>query len=211
MMNKSKIFYLAVSIGLAIFFTACNDQANMNKPSAPEVVSGKISPPASQNQAAPVDNANKKTEIPVKEMVMPEAKPEVQTEEAALADEKTDYYDAQGKIDPFLPLIQEKTEEPQPVIDDNPQRILTPLEKIELSQIRLVAVIVMEKKRIAMVEEATGKGYEVSIGTLIGKNQGRVTEINDSSITITELVKDFKGKLKEQTQEIKLHKNDDEE
>ena len=69
----------------------------------------------------------------------------------------------------------------------------------------------MGKKRIAMVEEATGKGYEVSIGTFIGKNQGKVTEINGSSITVTELVKDFKGKLKEQTQEIKLHKNDDEE
>jgi len=207
-MNKSKIFYLTVSIGLAIFFIACNDQANMNKSSAPEVVSGKILPPVQQNQTAPADM---KTEIPVKEMVMPDAKQEVQIEEPVLTNEKAEYYDAQGKIDPFLPLIQEKTEESKPVIDDNPQRNLTPLEKIELSQIRLVAVIIMEKKRIAMVEEATGKGYEVSIGTFIGKNQGKVTEINDSSIMVTELVKDFKGKLKEQTQEIKLHKNDDEE
>jgi type IV pilus assembly protein PilP len=69
----------------------------------------------------------------------------------------------------------------------------------------------MEKKRIAMVEEATGKGYEITIGTFIGRNQGKVTEIKDSSIVVTELIKDFKGKLKEQTQEIKLHKNDDEE
>ena len=107
----------------------------MNKPSAPEVVSGKISPPASQNQTAPADM---KTEIPVKEMATPEAKHEVQIEEPVLTDEKAEYYDAQGKIDPFLPLIQEKTEEPQPVIDDNPQKILTPLEKIELSQIALL-------------------------------------------------------------------------
>ena len=142
---------------------------------------------------------------------MPEAHNEGRTEGPSLTEEKAEYYDAKGKIDPFLPLIQEKIEEPQPFTDDSPQRILTPLEKIELSQIRLVAVIIMEKKRIAMVEEATGKGYEITIGTFIGRNQGKVTEIKNSSIVVTELVKDFKGKLKEQTQEIKLHKNDDEE
>ena len=203
-MNTSKISFLAVSIGLAILCIACNDQAS--KPSAPEVVSGKISPPVHQEPTAPVEL---KTEIP--SQAMPEANNEGQIEGSSLIEEKAEYYDAKGKIDPFLPLIQEKIEEPQPVADDSPQRILTPLEKIELSQIRLVAVIIMEKKRIAMVEEATGKGYEITIGTFIGGNQGKVTEIKDSSIVVTELVKDFKGKLKEQTQEIKLHKNDDEE
>jgi type IV pilus assembly protein PilP len=205
-MNTSKISFLAVSIGLAILCIACNDQANMSKPSAPEVVSGKISPPVHQEPTAPVEL---KTEIP--SQAMPEANNAGQIEGSSLIEEKAEYYDAKGKIDPFLPLIQEKIEQPQPAADDSPQRILTPLEKIELGQIRLVAVIIMEKKRIAMVEEATGKGYEITIGTFIGRNQGKVTEIKDSSIVVTELVKDFKGKLKEQTQEIKLHKNDDEE
>lgn len=205
-MNTSKFFFLAVSIGLAMLCIACNDQANMSKPSAPEGVSGKISPPVHQDQTAP---AAFKTEIPPQ--AMPEANNEAQIEEPLLVEEKVEYYDAKGGIDPFLPLIQEKIEEPQPAAEDSPQRILTPLEKIELSQIRLVAVIIMEKKRIAMVEEATGKGYEITIGTFIGRNQGKVTEIKDSSIVVTELVKDFRGKLKEQTQEIKLHKNDDEE
>ncbi len=204
-MNTSKISFLVVLIGLAILCIACNDQANISEPSAPEVVSGKIFPPVHQDQTAP---AELKTEIPAR--AMPEASNQGQIE-PLLIEEKAEYYDAKGKIDPFLPLIQEKIEEPQPAADDSPQRILTPLEKIELSQIRLVAVIIMEKKRIAMVEEATGKGYEITIGTFIGRNQGTVTEIKDSSIVVTELVKDFKGKLKEQTQEIKLHKNDDEE
>jgi type IV pilus assembly protein PilP len=143
--------------------------------------------------------------------------PETVSEQPSLAVEKekgTDavLYDASGKIDPFLPLIQEKPEEePTPVVDNGPARILTPLEKIELSQIRLVAVVILKDRRIAMVEEATGKGYEVGIGTYIGKNQGRVTEINSSSIAVTELVKDFKGRLKENVQEIKLHKIDGEE
>lgn len=124
---------------------------------------------------------------------------------------KKDHYDSQGKIDPFKPLIQDKPEETVVANDNKPKRILTPLEKIDLSQIRLVAVILMKNKKIAMVEESSGKGYEVGIGTFIGKNQGRVSEILSSSIVVKELVKDFRGQLKEQTQEIKLNKISDEE
>jgi type IV pilus assembly protein PilP len=188
-------------------FVACSDQANMDRSPAPEVVSGKIPPSLSQNQTAA---SEKKIEIPVKDVATPEVPNDIQAQASVTNDEKIEHYDAGGKPDPFLPLLQEKAEESQHVNDDTPQRILTPLEKIELGQIRLVAVVIMESKKIAMVEEATGKGYEVTIGTFIGKNQGKVTEINDSSIIVTELVKDFKGKLKEQIQEIKLHKNDEE-
>ncbi len=207
-MRKNKIFVLTIAIGLVFFFVACKDQTNTNRSSAPEIVSGKIPPPVDQSQVVP---AEKKNENPVNNIAVPEAKNETQTQETGVNDDKIEHYDARGKIDPFLPLLQEKAEESQLVKDDNPQRTLTPLEKIELGQIRLVAVIIMGNKKLAMVEEATGKGYEVTIGTFIGKNQGKVTEIKDSSIMVTELVKDFKGKLKEQTQEIKLHKNDDEE
>ncbi len=207
-MYKSKTFFFIILICLLLFFSACNDQASVNKSSAPEGVSGKIPPPVTQN---PTANIEKKTEIPREDLKPAEIKNDLLAQEPLKDNEKTEFYDPQGKIDPFLPLFQEKAEESKPAIDDQPQRILTPLEKIELSQIRLVAVVIMGNKRIAMVEEATGKGYEVSIGTFIGKNQGKITEINDGSVVVTELVKDFKGKLKEQTQEIKLHKNDDEE
>lgn len=61
-----------------------------------------------------------------------------------------------------------------------------------------------------MVEEASGKGYEVGIGTYIGKNQGKVFEIRKDSIVVKELVKDYQGRLKEQVKEIKLHKLDGE-
>jgi len=206
-MYKSKFVFFAILLCLLMFSSACNDQENINRLPAPGVVSGKIPPAVPQNQ---IPDANKKVEVATEVIKPNEDKTDAQMQEPLTDIEKAEYYDSHGKIDPFVPLIQEKTEDSSAANDDQPQRILTPLEKIELSQIRLVAVIVMDKRRIAMVEESTGKGYEVSIGTFIGKNQGKVTEINDSSIIITELVKDFKGKLKEQTQEIKLHKNDEE-
>jgi len=188
---------------------ACDDQPPATKKSAPDEVSGKISQPVVQNKPSKNDQITKgepKVEAGIESVhhvseQKPEPRPDVQ---------KKEHYDSQGKIDPFKPLIQDKPEESKPVVDDRPKRILTPLEKIELSQIRLVAVIIMKNKKIAMVEEANGKGYEVGIGTYIGKNRGKVSEIKNSSIVIKELVKDYKGRLKEQVQEIKLHKIDNE-
>ena len=142
-----------------------------------------------------------------------QAKSEQVTEELAKREqavEKKTGYDPLGRVDPFLSLIQEKEEpiDAIPDIEEKPKRMLTPLEKIELSQIRLVAVVLMKNRQIAMVEEATGKGYEIKIGTYIGKNGGQVSKINQNSIIITEHVKDYKGKRKERFQEIKIHKKE---
>ncbi|MCP3942164.1 MAG: pilus assembly protein PilP [Desulfobacteraceae bacterium] len=113
-------------------------------------------------------------------------------------------YDSTGKLNPFLPLFQEK-EVVNLDIDEKPKRMLTPLEKIDLSQIKLVAVILMKKRQLAMVEETTGKGYEVRLGTYMGKNSGQVSKINQSSIVVKEYVKDYKGKRQVHFREIKLH------
>jgi type IV pilus assembly protein PilP len=80
---------------------------------------------------------------------------------------------------------------------------------LELSQVKLVAVVEMPGKTIAMVEEAGGKGYEVSIGTYIGPNGGRVTSITREGIKIEEEVKDYQGKRRKRYEEIKFHKSED--
>ncbi|WP_299978573.1 pilus assembly protein PilP [Desulfobacula sp.] len=219
MMSKSKIILLTLAFCFVFLIVACDDQPHATKESAPSVVSGKIIQPVIQNKPGKPEKIDKKIELSPKNNEIPEIKPKVedgvenvhQVSEQEPDRQEKEHYDSQGKIDPFKPLIQDKPEETMPIVDKGPKRILTPLEKIELSQIRLVAVIVMKNKRIAMVEEANGKGYEVGIGTYIGKNRGKVSEIKKSSIVITELVRDFKGKLKEQAQEIKLHKIDNEE
>ncbi len=119
-------------------------------------------------------------------------------------------YDSKGRLNPFLPLLQKKeqTGVTTPVDDGKPKRILTPLEKMDLGQIKLVAVILMKNRQLAMVEESTGKGYEVRIGTYMGKNSGQVSKINQSSIVVKEYVKDYKGKRQAHFREIKLHKKE---
>ena len=213
MMHKPRISFLILVFSLVFFIVACDEQPQeKRKESKPKVVSGKISQPIIQEKVQ--KDTHKKAAV-FKSELQPETVVglkdiEEKSDEQKLDEQKKDRYDSQGKIDPFKPLIQEKPEV-KAVVDKGPKRILTPLEKIDINQIRLVAVIIMKNKQIAMVEEANGKGYEVGIGTYMGKNQGRVTEIKNSSIIIKELVKDFKGKLKERVQEIKLHKIDNEE
>ncbi|SDT87135.1 pilus assembly protein PilP [Desulfobacula phenolica] len=225
----SKIILL-ILCGLIFLLFACDDPPPVKAKLTPDVVSGKISQSIVQNKLEKDHKKNKlnlKAGLTSKTEPIPKANPTTKTEpipkDESLAEknhkvseinsdmEKERHYDFKGKTDPFKPLIQDKPEENMPIVDDRPKRILTPLEKIDLNQIRLVAVIVMKDRQIAMVEEATGKGYEVAIGTYIGKNQGRVSEIKNNSIVIKELVRDYKGRPKERVQEIKLHKNDNEE
>ena len=170
---RSKIGILILAFCLLFLFAACDDKPKAKKKTSSNVISGKITPPKvqkkPQNQKPEKTVETKKADAVQNKDHLVKKEPEILP-----ATHKTEHYNSQGKIDPFKPLIQDKPEE-KFVKRTRPKRILTPLEKIELSQIRLVAVILMKNKQIAMVEEASGKGYEVGIGTYIGKNEGRVS------------------------------------
>lgn len=123
------------------------------------------------------------------------------------------FYIAKGKTDPFEPLIKEKppVEEPKETIEEDnvPQRVLTPLEKLDFSQMKLVAILNKEAGSVAMVQEASGKGYIVNIGTYIGRSSGQVVSIEKDKLVIQEKVKDYKGNVVDRFQELKLNKIDD--
>ena len=119
------------------------------------------------------------------------------------------YYTGEGKVDPFDPLIKDAPppEKRVEVVEkEMPRRILTPLEKLDFSQMKLVAVMGREFGNIAMVQESGGKGYLVDIGTYIGKNSGQVVAIEKDKLLIQEQVKDYKGNTVERFQEMKLNK-----
>ena len=136
-------------------------------------------------------------------------KPEV--EKGIQVSQSQPAYSAAGKINPFLPLIQggaaAKEEEKKP------ERELTPLEKLDLSQLQLVAIVgsAGEGEDFAMVQEASGKGYIVQKGTYIGTNSGIVTRIGKEKIIIEESYTDFKGEDKNRKREMKLQKQDNKE
>ena len=99
-------------------------------------------------------------------------------------------YNPAGKPDPFKPfLLLTPVREPRTVP-------LTPLQKYEISQLKLVAILSMREGNTALVEDATGKGYFVKKGTLIGKNDGKVARILKDRVIVEEVYLDVLGQKK---------------
>lgn len=116
-------------------------------------------------------------------------------------------YNPAGKIDPFEPLFKEKAEETAAKKTQRKRRApQTPLERIDLGQLKLVAIITAASGNRALVEESSGKGYVIKRGTYIGMNAGRVADIQNDKVLVEEEYEDVFGKLKVQTKELKLPK-----
>ena len=114
-------------------------------------------------------------------------------------------FDTKGKIDPFGPLFQEKPVSAKK--KKNKKRIpQTPLERIDLSQLKLVGIILASSGNRALVEESSGKGYVIKKGTYIGVNSGKVVKIKKEKVVVEEEFEDVFGKTKLRQREIKLPK-----
>jgi len=116
-------------------------------------------------------------------------------------------YNPKGKIDPFEPLFKEKKVVAQTEVKKKKKRIpRTPLERIDLSQLKLVAIVLAKSGNRAMVEEASGKGYVISTGTYIGTNSGKVVKIDKDRVVVAEEVEDVTGNVSIRNSELKLPK-----
>ena len=119
----------------------------------------------------------------------------------------TRIYDPKQRIDPFMPVFGVKKEDTESNERKRKKRIpQTPLERISLDQLKLVAIIRASTGNRALVEDAMGKGYIIRNGTYIGLNSGMVTQINANSVIVEEEVENFKGEFALQSTEIKLQK-----
>lgn len=88
-------------------------------------------------------------------------------------------YSPAGKRDPFTPLINSlrKTATPKYI----PK---TELEKYQLDQFRLIAVLVVQGKPRAMVKAPDGKSYLVVKGKKIGRFGGEVVDIQTKVVEV---------------------------
>ncbi len=224
-------FFIRIAIcllGLLFLFAGCQDKAGeLEKTSA--VVSQKIStevqkvaPPEPEvKEASPVAVPSKtlsaqtqKGLVETKTMTKPLAE---SFDTQKLIPDLALGYDSRGKVDPFVPLVKEepvkveKTELIDAKGDVREKRTKTPLEKIELSQLELKAIIMAPSGNKALVEEANGKGYIIRKGTYIGRNDGKVLKILKDKIVVEELTENHEGKMITREKEIKLPKHPGEE
>lgn len=127
-------------------------------------------------------------------------KPPAQTAKAAGAAPKNT--PPSGKVEP--PQVKMEAAEPRPTtaakIGRDPFRPFTvtaraniqrrdnlsPLERFEIGQLKLVGVVWDVSHPTALVEDSSGLGYTVRIGTPIGANDGKVKAIAPHGIIIEE-------------------------
>jgi type IV pilus assembly protein PilP len=108
-------------------------------------------------------------------------------------------YDPTGKRDPFRPFnlkVEKKSEVP-------PEE-LTPLQRYNLSQLKLTAVIYDSEKGtgIAMVEAPDKKGYNIIVGSEIGG--GRVVRITETDVQVEMSYEDFYGNTEKRIETLKI-------
>jgi type IV pilus assembly protein PilP len=109
-------------------------------------------------------------------------------------------YDPVGKRDPFRPPRANQT--------NLAGEARTPLQRYDIGQLRLVAVIYEAAAPRAVVEDDAGLGYIVRVGTPIGANGGAVKAIERGKVRVEEESIDFYGDR--QTSEVVMELATDE-
>ncbi len=112
---------------------------------------------------------------------------QAQPSDAGLTNGESDYfaYSPKGRRDPFKPLIQKKEKIATKKMG-RPEKLKGPLEKFELSQYRLIALMVVKGVPRAMVKAPDGKSYTVKVGAYIGINDGFVRKIETKVVALDE-------------------------
>jgi len=153
---------------------------------------GTAPPPVAPKAKTPVAERKKAQPVQVAE--------EVQQKEAAKKEEPEFSYNPVGKTDPFRPFIQ-LTAEKTPK-----SGFLTPLQKYDISQLRLVAIITHPEGSVALVEDQQGRGYLLRRGTAIGRHEGKVKVIHKDRVIVEEAYSDVLGQAKVNEISLFLHR-----
>ena len=102
-------------------------------------------------------------------------------------DENVYTYNPIGKRDPFRSFISGPR--------DNDIRSPTPLQRWDIDQFLLVGIVWGIDQPKAMVEDPENQNHVLEIGTYIGRNWGKVTQVTSDSVVITEEYQTIEGEL----------------
>ncbi|MDQ6970623.1 MAG: pilus assembly protein PilP [Mariprofundus sp.] len=95
--------------------------------------------------------------------------------------------------DPFASYLARVTAHNQVISDQAPSqqssRKREKLESFDLDSLRLVAIFSMGGERVAMIEDSSAKGYIIRRGNYLGKNNGQIEKITDSTVFLVEEVR----------------------
>jgi Tfp pilus assembly protein PilP len=81
---------------------------------------------------------------------------------------------------------------------------LSPLEQLELGQLKVTGIVWDIKAPKAMIEDNAGFGYIAQVGTPIGNNEGKIKAIYRDEVVVEEFYSDFYGAKKKRDISLKL-------
>ncbi len=99
-------------------------------------------------------------------------------------------YNPTGAPDPFQPPRENLA------VEGRGKARVLPLEQFEVSDYELVGIVFGPGIKKAMIQDLTGKGFLVTVGTGIGKRGGRIISIGTREIVVEEPYTDFLGRKK---------------
>ena len=80
------------------------------------------------------------------------------------------------------------------LVQEKEQRNVSELQRFELGALTLVGVVAGTATPMALIEDPSGKGHTIKIGSLMGKHFGQVKQIRRGEIDVQEEFRDFTGK-----------------
>lgn len=113
--------------------------------------------------------------------------------------------DKDGLVDPFRPR---KIELPKQAagsgIRPDLNRAREPLEAYPIENLRMVGTLSQKKEIFALIKTPDNNLFRVKQGNYLGQNFGRITEIDEGSVKLKEIVQDGSGDWTERTSTLQL-------
>lgn len=151
---------------------------------------GEAAPPVASKPAPSTASAVVPKAPPVE--VAPPAAPIKQEEPAPFQ------YNPEGRRDPFKSIIVASGKR-------NTPENLPPLQRKELSEMKLIGIVWGGFGYGAVIQTSDGKGYPVRKGTRIGLNNGVISQITNKEMVVEEKYLDIFGETKVRSVVIELH------
>lgn len=107
-------------------------------------------------------------------------------------------YDPSGRRDPFLPMLSL-------LAPGEIDPTLPPLQRVNLTDMNLIAVVWGAHGYTAMLQTPDGNGYTVRKGTRVGPNNGVVSAVTEKGIIVQERFTDVYGRKQEREYVKLLH------
>lgn len=113
------------------------------------------------------------------------------------------FYTAQTMRSPFMPGGSGGSSSPSVRPDSKRNREF--LEQFALDTLKMVGTLTMGGRRYGLVQTKDGIVHRVQPGNYLGQNEGRIQQIEDSKISVTEIVPDGLGGYMERAAQLALN------